>query len=285
MSHADQLFIQNVQQILDNGWSNDGKSVRAKWDGNTPAHARAVFGVMNRFRPAEEFPVVTQRRTALKGGFNELVKWIMTERSSKLQDLRDLGVHWWDSWADENDTIGKAYGYQMSLEHRVEVEDGQIAWMTQLDYLRWQLANDPYSRQMIVTMWNPEDRVEMELPPCAFQTIWDVRDNELNCMLVQRSSDLLAANNINVCQYAMLQMILAAEAGLEVGDFVHVVSNLHLYDKHIELAKEVIQRPTYPGFRFQPLPQKNFFEYTWEDFVMESEYQYESTKNSIPIAT
>lgn len=285
MSHADQLFIQNVQQILDNGWSNDGKSVRAKWDGNTPAHARAVFGTMNRFRPAEEFPAVTQRRTALKGGFNELVKWIMTERSSKLQDLRDLGVSWWDSWADENDTIGKAYGYQMSLEHRVEVEDGQIAWMTQLDYLRWQLANDPYSRQMIVTMWNPEDRVEMELPPCAFQTIWDVRDNELNCMLVQRSSDLLAANNINVCQYAMLQMILAAEAGLEVGDFVHVVSNLHLYDKHIELAKEVIQRPTYPGFRFRPLPQKNFFDYTWEDFVMETEYQYESTKNSIPIAT
>lgn len=274
MSRADKLFVAMCRDILENGYSSEGMKVRAKWPDGTPAHTLKKFGVINRYDLAEEFPILTLRPTNLRAAIDELL-WVWQKKSN---NIKDLGSHIWDSWADENGSIGKAYGYQLRIKHKYP--EGEF---DQVDRVLFDLKNNPYSRRMIVNMYNHSDLHEMNLYPCAYSLTLNVTGKKLNAILNQRSQDVLVANNWNVCQYAVLIHMLAQVSGLEAGELVHVIADAHIYDRHIPLVRELIQRKQYPAPVFHINPDiKDFYEFKVEDFSLEDYQCGEQIK--IPVA-
>ena len=275
MSKADQLFVKMCSEIIDNGYSSEGQQVRAKWEDGTPAHTIKTFGVVNRYNLAEEFPALTLRPTAVKSCVDEML-WIWQKKSNRVSDL---ATHIWDSWADEQGTIGKAYGYQMGVKYKF----GQ-GEMDQVDNVIWQLKNSPYSRRIMTNIYNFADLSEMGLEPCAFSMTFNVTGSRLNAILNQRSQDILTANNWNVVQYAVLTHMLAQVSGLEAGELVHVISDAHIYDRHIDIVKEMITRPQYPAPKFRLNPDiKDFYDFTTDDIIIE-DYQTNPQIRNIPVA-
>lgn len=236
MSKADAIFIAMCKEILDNGISSEGEDVRAKWADGTSAHTIKKFAVVNRYDLAEEFPILTLRPTNLKAAIDELL-WIW---QSKSNNIKDLNSRIWDSWADEDGSIGKAYGYQLGIQHKYR--EGEF---DQVDRVLYDLKHNPYSRRIIVNMYNHSDLHEMNLYPCAYSMTFNVTGRKLNAILNQRSQDVLVANNWNVSQYAILVHMLAQVSNLEVGEFVHVIADAHIYDRHIPLIAELIGRTSY----------------------------------------
>lgn len=275
MSKADQLFVKMCSEIIDNGYSSEGQQVRAKWEDGTPAHTIKTFGVVNRYNLAEEFPALTLRPTAVKSCVDEML-WIWQKKSNRVSDL---ATHIWDSWADEQGTIGKAYGYQMGVKYKF----GQ-GEMDQVDNVIWQLKNSPYSRRIMTNIYNFADLSEMGLEPCAYSMTFNVTGSRLNAILNQRSQDILTANNWNVVQYAVLTHMLAQVSGLEAGELVHVISDAHIYDRHIDIVKEMITRPQYPAPKFRLNPDvKDFYDFTTDDIIIE-DYQTNPQIRNIPVA-
>ena len=275
MSKADQLFVKMCSEIIDNGYSSEGQQVRAKWEDGTPAHTIKTFGVVNRYNLAEEFPALTLRPTAVKSCVDEML-WIWQTKSNRVSDL---ATHIWDSWADEQGTIGKAYGYQMGVKYKF----GQ-GEMDQVDNVIWQLKNSPYSRRIMTNIYNFADLSEMGLEPCAYSMTFNVTGSRLNAILNQRSQDILTANNWNVVQYAVLTHMLAQVSGLEAGELVHVISDAHIYDRHIDIVKEMITRPQYPAPKFRLNPDiKDFYDFTTDDIIIE-DYQTNPQIRNIPVA-
>ena len=275
MSKADQLFVKMCSEIIDNGYSSEGQQVRAKWEDGTPAHTIKTFGVVNRYNLAEEFPALTLRPTAVKSCVDEML-WIWQKKSNRVSDL---ATHIWDSWADEQGTIGKAYGYQMGVKNKF----GQ-GEMDQVDNVIWQLKNSPYSRRIMTNIYNFADLSEMGLEPCAYSMTFNVTGSRLNAILNQRSQDILTANNWNVVQYAVLTHMLAQVSGLEAGELVHVISDAHIYDRHIDIVKEMITRPQYPAPKFRLNPDiKDFYDFTTDDIIIE-DYQTNPQIRNIPVA-
>lgn len=275
MSKADLIFIAMCRDILDNGVSSEGETVRAKWEDGSPAHTIKKFGVVNRYDLSEEFPILTLRPTYLKSAVGELL-WIWQRKSNNIKDLKG---HIWDSWADENGSIGKAYGYQLQVKHKYP--EGEF---DQVDRALYDLKHNPYSRRIIVNMYNHSDLHEMALYPCAYSMTFNVTGKKLNAILNQRSQDVLAANNWNVCQYAVLVHIMAQVSGLEAGEFIHVISDSHIYNRHVPLVEELIKRTPYPAPKLVINPDiKNFYDFTTKDFVLENYQAGEQIKN-IPIA-
>ena len=275
MSKADQLFVKMCSEIIDNGYSSEGQQVRAKWEDGTPAHTIKTFGVVNRYNLAEEFPALTLRPTAVKSCVDEML-WIWQKKSNRVSDL---ATHIWDSWADEQGTIGKAYGYQMGVKYKF----GQ-GEMDQVDNVIWQLKNSPYSRRIMTNIYNFADLSEMGLEPCAYSMTFNVTGSRLNAILNQRSQDILTANNWNVVQYAVLTHMLAQVSGLEAGELVHVISDAHIYDRHIYIVKEMITRPQYPAPKFSLNPDiKDFYDFTTDDIIIE-DYQTNPQIRNIPVA-
>ena len=275
MSRADQLFVNMCQDILDHGFSTEGMPVRPHWEDGTPAHTIKNFGVVNRYDLQEEFPALTLRPTAIKLAADEML-WIWQKKSNRLCDLKS---HVWDAWADENGTIGKAYGYQMSKKYRFRQGE-----MDQVDNVLWCLKNDRYSRRILTNLYNFEDLSEMRLEPCAYSMTFNVKGDTLNGILNQRSQDILAANNWNVVQYAILLMMMAQVSDLKAGELVHVISDAHIYDRHVELIRELISRPQYPAPKVTLNPDvRDFYEFTTDDIKVEN-YQHGEQIRNIPVA-
>ena len=275
MSKADKIFIELCKGILETGVSSEGENVRARWEDGTPAHTIKRFCVVNRYDLSDEFPILTLRPTNLKAAIDEIL-WIWQKKSS---NIKDLNSHIWDSWADENGSIGKAYGYQLGIRHKYK--EGEF---DQVDRLLYDLRHNPYSRRLIVNMYNHDDLHEMNLYPCAYMMTFNVAGNKLNAILNQRSQDVLVANNWNVCQYSLLVMMLAQVSGLVPGEFVHVIADAHIYDRHIPLVEELIKRPSFKAPKlFVNREIKSFYDFKVEDFVLEG-YESGPQIRKIPVA-
>ena len=275
MSRADEIFIQNCKDILENGvWDTD-REVRPRWEDGSPAHTVKKFGIVNRYNLAEEFPILTLRRTFWKSAIDELL-WIWQAKSNNVRELR---TRVWDAWADENGSIGKAYGYQLGVKHHYPEGD-----MDQVDKVLWDLKHNPASRRIMTNIYTFADLSEMALYPCAYSMTFNVSGNKLNSILNQRSQDMLAANNWNVVQYAALTMMIAQVTGFEPGEFVHVIADCHIYDRHVPAIEEIIKNEPKPAPKFIIDPTvDDFYKFTRDSFKMEG-YQYSDFNGKIPVA-
>ena len=275
MSRADEIFIANCRDILENGvWDTD-REVRPRWEDGSPAHTVKKFGIVNRYDLREEFPILTLRRTYWKSAVDELL-WIWQKKSNNVHELR---TRVWDAWADENGSIGKAYGYQLGVKHHYPEGD-----MDQVDRVLWDLKHNPASRRIITNLYNHADLSEMALYPCAYSMTFNVSGNTLNAILNQRSQDMLAANNWNVVQYAILTMMMAQVSGLEAGELVHVIADAHIYDRHVPVIEELIRNEprSAPKFIIDPAV-KDFYAFTRDSFRVEG-YAYSEFTGKIPVA-
>jgi len=275
MSRADELFIQNCRDILDHGvWDTD-REVRPRWDDGTPAHTVKKFGIVNRYDLSQEFPILTLRRIYWKSAIDELL-WIWQKKSNNVHELRG---HVWDAWADENGSIGKAYGYQLGVKHHYREGD-----MDQVDRVLWDLKHNPASRRILTNIYNHADLSEMALYPCAYSMTFNVSGNRLNAILNQRSQDMLTANNWNVVQYAVLTMMMAQVSELEAGEFIHVIADAHIYDRHVPAIEEIIahEPKAAPTFHIDPAVH-DFYAFTRDSFTMEN-YEYSEFTGKIPVA-
>ncbi len=281
MSMADNIFINMCKDILENGVSTEGEKVRPRWEDGSFANTIKKFGVVNRYDLSREFPALTLRRTAFKTCIDEIL-WIWQKKSN---NVHDLNSNIWDAWADEDGSIGKAYGYQLGVKH--SYKEGE---MDQVDRVIFDLKNNPYSRRIMTNLYVHQDLHAMRLYPCAYSMTFNVTKNKasdklvLNAVLNQRSNDILAANSMNVCQYAVLVHMLAQVCGYEVGELVHVIADAHIYDRHIPIIKELIERPAYPAPTFWINPEvKEFYAFTVDDFELR-EYQFGPKVENIPVA-
>ena len=275
MSRADEIFIANCRQILDHGYWDTELEVRPKWEDGTPAHTVKSFGIVNRYNLQEEFPILTIRRTFLRSCVDELL-WIWQLKSNNIHDLHS---HVWDEWADENGSIGKAYGYQMGVKH--QYREGMF---DQVDRVLYDLKHNPASRRIMTNIYNFQDLHEMALYPCAYSMTFNVSGNTLNAILHQRSQDMLAANNWNVTQYATLVHMFAQVSGLQAGELVHVIADAHIYDRHIPIVEKILSNPQYPAPKFVLDPTiTDFYAFDRSSVKLEN-YQYTDLDEEIPMA-
>lgn len=281
MSKADDLFVSMCNDIIENGTTTEGERVRPRWEDGTPAYTIKRFGVVNRYDLREEFPAITLRRTALKSCMDEVL-WIYQRKSNNIHDLKP---HIWDEWADETGSIGKAYGYQIA--QRSHYPEGDF---DQMDRVLYDLAHTPYSRRIMTNTYVFADLSEMNLYPCAYSCTYNVTQDPgcarptLNLLLNQRSQDVLAANNWNVCQYAILLMMVARHVGMVPGELVHVIADAHIYDRHVDIVRELISRPRHAAPRVSLNPDvTDFYDFTTDDLVVEG-YEHGPQVTDIPIA-
>lgn len=281
MSYADQIFIHMCRDILENGTSTEGEKVRPKWEDGSAAYTIKRFGVVNRYDLTKEFPALTLRKTALKSCMDEIL-WIYQKKSS---NIHDLNSHIWDEWADETGSIGKAYGYQIGVKSRY-----REGMMDQMDRVLYDLRHNPYSRRIMTNTYVFEDLSEMHLYPCAYGVTYNVTKQpgeeklRLNMVLNQRSQDVLAANNWNVCQYAILLMMVAQVSGMVPGELLHVIADAHIYDRHVDIIKELIARPSYEAPKVRLNPEiTDFYGFTTADLLVENYVTGPQIKD-IPIA-
>ena len=281
MSYADDVFIRMCKDIIENGTSTEGEKVRPKWEDGSFAYTIKQFGVVNRYDLSKEFPALTLRKTGIKSCTDEIL-WIWQQKSNNIKDLKPKI---WDSWADENGSIGKAYGYQLGVKH--QYKEGM---MDQVDRVIYDLKNNPYSRRIMTNIYVHQDLHEMNLYPCAYSMTFNVTKSpnsdklRLNAILNQRSQDVLAANNWNVVQYSVLVHMLAQVCDMNVGELVHVIADAHIYDRHIPIIKELINRPQYEAPKFTLNPDiKDFYAFTRNDVSVEN-YVTGEQITDIPIA-
>ena len=275
MSIADEIFIANVKDILENGVSDADMAVRPHWDDGTPAHTIKKFCVVNRYDLSKEFPITTLRYTNFRAALDEIL-WIWQKKSN---NVNELNSHIWDAWADETGSIGKAYGYQLGVKHHYKEGD-----FDQVDRILYDLKNNPSSRRIMSNIYVHADLSEMALYPCAYSVTFNVANGKLNAILNQRSQDFLTANNWNVVQYALLVHMFAQVSGLEVGEFVHVIADAHIYDRHIDMIKEVIAKQPLPAPRLvMDKSITNFYDFTVDSFSLEG-YEYHKLGKKIPVA-
>ncbi len=285
MSKADDAFVALCENILENGTTTEGELVRPHWADGTPAYTIKIFGAVARYDLREEFPAITLRRTALKSAMDEIL-WIYQKKSNRVADLKS---HIWDEWTDEEGTIGKAYGYQIGrVSHYPEGD------FDQMDKVLYDLAHTPFSRRIMTSTYTFADLSEMGLYPCAYGVTYNVtqprtEDDEpgplvLNMVLNQRSNDVLTANNWNVAQYAILLMMVAQASGMVPGELLHVIADAHIYDRHVEIVRELISRPRHPAPKVHLNPEvSNFYDFTVDDLVVE-DYECGPQVRNIPVA-
>ena len=275
MAYADEIFRRNCLDILQNGVRDDNLTVRPHWEDGTPAHTIKKFGIVNRYDLSREFPILTLRRTYWKSAVDELL-WIWQKKSN---NVHELSTHIWDAWADENGSIGKAYGYQLGVKH--VYPEGE---MDQVDRVLYDLKHNPASRRILTNIYNFADLHEMALYPCAYSMTFNVTGDTLNAILNQRSQDMLAANNWNVVQYAVLVHMFAQVSGLRAGELVHVIADCHIYDRHVPIIERMLAQPERSAPRFAVDPSvTDFYAFTKDSFTLEG-YEYAPFEDKIPIA-
>lgn len=281
MSYADASFIKTCQLILTEGCHIDDPAlVRPHWkDGQPATYWMAPGPIVNQYDLRREFPLTTQRPTPIRNAMDEIL-WIDQQKSN---NVKDLNSHIWDAWTDENGSIGKAYGWQVGNKF--------IDGLDQMDYVLHELKVNPFSRRIIINLWDVDDLPEMNLPPCVINLLFSaVKSNDgtngltLNLQLNQRSQDMLVAGNWNVVQYALLQMMVARHVGMTPGLLPHVITNAHIYDRHVEMVEELIARPCYPAPIVTLNPDvHNFYDFTVEDLRVFGYCHGEQIRN-IPVA-
>ena len=275
MSYADQVFIQNCKDILSKGVWDTGREVRPRWEDGSPAHTVKLFGVVNRYDLRQEFPILTVRKQYIKSAVDELL-WIWQKKSN---NIHDLNSHVWDAWADEEGSIGKAYGYQLGVKHHYKEGD-----MDQVDRVLYDLKHNPASRRIMTNLYNHHDLSEMALYPCAYSMTFNVSGRVLNGILNQRSQDMLTANGWNVMQYAALLKMFAQVSGLEAGELVHVIADAHIYDRHVPIVEEIIAREPYEAPKLWMDPDiTDFYAFTKNSFKLEG-YEAHELDTKIPVA-
>ena len=275
MSYADQVFRRNCEDILKNGVWDTELAVRPRWEDGTPAHTVKKFGIVNRYDLQREFPILTLRRTYWRSAVDELL-WIWQKKSN---NVHELSSHIWDAWADESGSIGKAYGYQLGVKH--QYKEGMF---DQVDRVLYDLKHDPASRRILTNLYNFADLHEMALYPCAYSMTFNVSGDTLNAILNQRSQDMLAANNWNVVQYAVLVHMMAQVSGLKAGELVHVIADAHIYDRHVPIIEQMLSEPEKPAPAFFIDPSvTDFYAFTRNSFTMEG-YTPAPFEDKIPIA-
>lgn len=304
MSYADKVFKENLKSILEEGTSTKNQKVRPHWEDGTPAYTIKQFGISNMYDLRKEFPAITVRKTALKSCMDEIL-WIYQKKSN---NINDLNSHIWDEWADKDGSIGKAYGYQVGKAYIHHVSDKLPSsydypsvlmqatidrkykiWFDQMDAVLYDLKNTPFSRRIMISLWNPEELNEMRLQPCCWSVIFNVTDEGqdkyvLNMVLNQRSNDFITANNWNTAQYAILLMMVAQSVNMIPGKLVHNITDCHVYDRHIDIAKELINRPEHPAPKVSLNPEiHNFYDFKTSDLIVE-DYETEPQIKNIPIA-
>lgn len=266
MSYADKVFIENCKDILENGYTDENLKVRPHWADGTPAHTKKKFCIVNRYDLQKEFPILTIRKTFFKSCVDELL-WIWQKKSN---NVNDLNSHIWDSWADESGSIGKAYGYQLSVKHHYKEGD-----FDQVDRVLYDLKNNPASRRIMTNIYNFSDLNEMHLYPCAYSMTFNVTGDKLNGILNQRSNDMVVANNWNVVQYAVLLIMFAKVTGFKAGELVHVISDAHIYDRHIPALEKMFLNPQYDAPKLViKRDVTDFYDFKVEDFEL---IDYKST--------
>ena len=270
MSSADTAFIRTCRDILENGTWVRGESVRPHWDDGEAAYTIKKFGVVNRYDLSEEFPLLTLRPISLEKAVDEIL-WIWQKKSN---NVHDLGSHIWDSWADETGSIGKAYGYQMGVKHHYKEGDFDM-----VDRVLYDLKHNPCSRRIMTNLYTFADLHEMALYPCAYSMTFNVVEDRLCAVLNQRSQDMLAANAWNVAQYAALVMMFAQVSGLKPGELVHVIADAHIYDRHIPIVRNLIERESYPA----PRVTLDFYRFTPQSFTVEN-YRHGEAIGRFPVA-
>ena len=275
MSKADEIFISNMRDIIDNGVADTDLAVRPHWEDGTPSHTVKKFCIVNRYNLAEEFPAITLRRTAFKSAVDELL-WIWQKKSNNIHDLKS---HIWDSWADETGSIGKAYGYQLGVKHKYK--EGMF---DQVDRVLYDLKHNPASRRIITNIYVHQDLSEMHLYPCAYSVTFNVANGKLNAILNQRSNDMAVANNWNVVQYAVLVHMFAQVSNLKAGELVHVIADAHIHDRHIPQVERMLNGQTHPAPKFTINPEvKDFYKFTVDDVKLE-DYDYEPFNERFEVA-
>ena len=304
MSYADKVFKENLRSIIEEGTSTEGQKVRPHWEDGTPAYTIKQFGISNTYDLRKEFPAITVRKTALKSCMDEIL-WIYQKKSN---NIHDLNSHIWDQCADKDVSIGKAYGYQVGkrfLHHRSnelplsEVYPSVISqsrlgekykiYLDQMDGALYDLRNTPFSRRIMISLWCPEELHEMNLEPCCWSVIFNVTDEGqdklvLNMVLNQRSNDFITANNWNTAQYAIFLMMVAQSVDMIPGKLVHNITDCHVYDRQIDIARELLNRPEHPAPKVSLNPEiKNFYDFTTDDLIVEN-YETEPQIKNIPIA-
>ena len=275
ISRADEIFVANIKDILNSGYSTENDKVRPKWEDGTPAYTYKAFGIVNRYDLSSEFPILTQRYINFKACVDELL-WIWQKKSN---NVKDLNSHIWDAWADETGSIGKAYGYQLGVKHIYK--EGEF---DQVDRVLFDLKNNPSSRRILTNIYVHQDLHEMNLYPCAYSVTFNVTGNKLNAILNQRSNDMLVANGWNVSQYAVLVHLMARCAGLQVGELVHVIADAHVYDRHVPIVKELIERPMFKAPKLViDEGITDFYKFTVDNIRLEG-YEYGEKIKGIPVA-
>lgn len=300
MSCADRIFIDMCKDILEHGTSTQGQKVRPHWPDGASAYTIKRFGVCNRYDLRKEFPALTLRKTALKSAMDEIL-WIWQRKSN---NIHDLNSHIWDEWADEDGSIGKAYGYQMQVKHRYA--EGMF---DQVDRVLFDLKHNPYSRRIMTNLYVHQDLHEMNLYPCAYSMTFNVTREKvsfepdspaaldarpepdengeclvLNAVLNQRSNDVLTANNWNVAQYAILLMMMAQVSGMVPGELVHMIADAHIYDRHVPLIKELISRKPLKAPKVWLDPEvTDFYAFTTQNLHYEN-YETHEQIRGIPVA-
>ena len=275
MSYADRVYIENCRDILENGFYDTDLDVRPRWDDGTPAHTVKKFCITNRYDLRKEFPIMTLRKTGVKNCIDEIL-WIWQKKSNKISELNS---HIWDSWAGEDGTIGKAYGYQLGVKHKYR--EGEF---DQVDRVLYDLKHNPASRRIMTNIYTHADLHEMNLYPCAYSMTFNVTGKYLNGILNQRSQDMLTANNWNVVQYAILLMMFAQVSGLKVGELVHVIADAHIYDRHVPIVEKILKNEQFEAPKVKINPNvKNFYDFTVDDFEL-VDYKYNKLEEKIEVA-
>ncbi|MBE6650876.1 MAG: thymidylate synthase [Ruminococcaceae bacterium] len=275
MSLADRIFVENCKNILENGVWDKEFEVRPRWEDGTPAYTKKCFAIVNRYNLEEEFPIMTLRRTFIKTAVNEIL-WIWQKKSN---NIHDLNAKIWDKWADEDGSIGTAYGYQLGIKH--EYKEGMF---DQVDRVIYDLKHNPNSRRIMTNIYNHADLHSMNLYPCAYSMTFNVANGKLSAILNQRSQDMLAANNWNVCQYAVLTHMLAQVTGLGVGEFVHVIADAHIYERHIPIIERLIEKPQFDAPKFElDKTIDDFYKFTDSSFTL-TDYKYNDFNERIEVA-
>ena len=279
MSYADEIFKQTCNEILTTGTNTKGEKVRPKWEDGTSAYTIKKFGVVNKYDLRKEFPAITLRQIYLKSAMDEIL-WIYQKKSNNVNDLHSKI---WNQWADENGSIGTAYGYTIGEKFIYKGEE-----IDQIDYVRKQLKETPFSRRIMTNLYQFKNLNTGHLDPCAYSMTYNVTEEDgklvLNAILNQRSQDMLAANGWNIAQYAILLMMLAQEAGMVAGKLIHVIADAHIYDRHIPMIEELLLREGYPAPTVRLNPDKtNFYDFTVDDLIIEN-YQFGEQIKNIPIA-
>ena len=315
MSTYDTTFIQNLKDIINTGTTCQSRAV---WEDGTPANVTKMFGLVNRYNSKLENipPIGTLRKFNALNCIDEML-WMWQKKSCNVHDLKS---HIWDKWADDAGSIGKSYGFQIATQLRLAQHLEEIpkenetdeqkyrpvtALLDQIDYVRHELLFNPLSRRIVTDVYNIPDLAYMHLDPCVYSCVWNVtvakdvtpdengevkEDNYrpvLNLIINQRSQDMIVANNWNIFQYWVLLNILAAEANMIPGEIVHVIADAHIYDKHMDIAKEMIEdydNGLAKGDCTIKLNNfKNFYEVKLEDFEING-YEYVKDIKNIPVA-